>query len=287
MIERIQRLDDPRLDDYRSLKDAPLRRDHGIFIAEGRLLVRTLLTHSLYRPRSIAVTDSAYESLRDLLDDFGGEAAADRPAVYLLDQSLMNEVAGFNIHRGCLAAVERGPPTDPQRLIGSLGAGPCTVVVLEDLLNHDNVGGIFRNAAAFGASAVLLSPLCVDPLYRKAVRVSMGGALRVPWASFGAEQWPGGALAMLREAGFLIAALAPRADAMPIDALAARLGAPARVALLLGAEGPGLSAAALEAAHFTVTIPISPTVDSLNVATASGIALHRVAQRSYSGPHHA
>jgi tRNA G18 (ribose-2'-O)-methylase SpoU len=204
--------------------------------------------------------------------------------VYLAPQDLMNAVVGFNIHRGVLASGYR--PTPP--LLQSLLAASAALVILEDLANHDNMGGIFRAAAALAGPAnphaphadagpaprgasILLSPRCCDPLYRKAIRVSIGAALRIPFARL--EPWPE-ALAAIKSAGFSLVALTPDPAAVPIDHLAP----PPRPALLLGAEGPGLTPGALAAADLRVRIPINPATDSLNVVVAAAIALHRLAQ---------
>lgn len=273
----IHDLNDPRLDDYRAVTDAELLGRRGLFMAEGRFVVRTLLNSVLYRPKSILLTPAALESLRDVIGSGGGgkDGSPIAPCpVFTVSPDLMNEVAGFHIHRGCLAAGERPARLDAGRLLASLAPGPATVVVLEGLLNHDNVGGVFRNAAAFGARAVLLTPGCVDPLYRKAIRVSMGAALQVPFAHLeGGAAWRQWA-SLLREHGFHVVAMTPGEDAIDIREFSSRRAAPERVALLLGSEGPGLTGEALACADLRVRIAIAPEVDSLNVAAASAIALH-------------
>lgn len=267
MIVRLEDPDDPRLDDYRNLTDASLRHDRGVFIAEGRLVVRTLLSASRYRPRSLLLTDAAMESLRDVVPPEDGAG----PPVYIIGQDAMNRVAGFNIHRGCLAAGERGRDLSPADVLHA-SAGR-TIVVIEGVNNHDNIGGVFRNAAAFGAGGVLLDRGCVDPLYRKAIRVSMGGVLRVPFACFDQPEW-GPRLAPLRAAGYAVLALTPGPDAINIREFGSTRPLPERVALMLGAEGEGLSKHALAAADARVRISIVECIDSLNVAAAAGIALH-------------
>jgi tRNA G18 (ribose-2'-O)-methylase SpoU len=203
--------------------------------------------------------------------------------VYLAEQPILNQVVGFNIHRGILAAGIRPQPPDLTQLL----ARARTLVILEDLANHDNVGGIFRATAALAGlplsvpsclrasvpsgSAILLSPGCADPLYRKAIRVSMGAALHIPFARL--EPWPA-ALAQVRAAGFTLIALTPAPDAAALSEVVR----PARPALLLGAEGPGLSPEALAAADLRVRIPIDPAVDSLNVTVAGAIALAALAR---------
>lgn len=261
--QRIESADDPRVEVYRDVRDRDLQRRAGLFMAEGRLVVRTLLSRSRFALHSVLVTEPALESLSDALDQADPAAP-----VYLATQQVMDAIAGFHIHRGCLAAAHRGAPLDPATLIDTPGA-PRLIVVLEDVANHDNVGGVFRSAAAFGADAVLLTRRSCDPLYRKSVRVSMGGALRVPSAIV--DSGPRAA-ADLRAAGYQTIALTPAAGS--IDIAQARAGE--RLALFLGAEGPGLSAVTLDACELRVRIPIGPDADSLNLAVAAGIALHRL-----------
>jgi len=264
-VTRIHDLSDPRLADYRQVPDPELLRRGEIFVAEGRQVVRVLLAQSAYRTRSLLATETAFRSLADVID---ARTAADLD-VYLVDQGSIERVTGFNIHRGCLAIGERPPRTG---LTDLLSAPPyaCRLVVLDRIGNADNVGGIFRNAAAFGAEGVVLGEGCCDPLYRKAVRVSMGAALRVPFAW---AQLPG-ALGALKGAGFTVVALTPRPGAEDISRFAAQ--APPRIALVVGSEGEGLSGEVLEHADVCVGIAMVPGVDSLNVATAAGIALHRL-----------
>lgn len=259
---------DPRLLDYRDIPDPALLRERGVFIAESRLVVRELLTHPSLETRSLFVTEAALESLQDILGAGAAAASGDGLPIYVGPNSLLREVVGYSVHRGCLAAgVRPGRLTDadlPQLRTARL------VVVLDGVSNPDNIGGIFRNAAAFGADCVLLSPACSDPLYRKAIRTSLGATLRVPYAYV--EDWPEG-LTRARDRGFTIVALTPDRTALELETWAA--DEPSRVALLLGTEGAGLSDEVLARADACVRIPIAAGVDSLNVATASGIALHR------------
>ncbi len=261
---RIDSLEDPRVDDYRATADPDALRRRGLFVAEGRLVVRRLLDRPRFRVRSVLVTEAALESLRDCLE---APAEADqthlRPPVYVVSQPVMNGVAGFNIHRGCLASVERPAPLSFDSLAP---AALRRVIVLEGVSNPDNIGGVFRNAAAFDVELVVLGPGCGDPFYRKAVRTSIAGSLLVPFVQV--EHWPD-ALDRLKGAGLRLVALTPNGSVLLHDMLPAP-----RVALLLGAEGEGLSAAALAAAHDRVRIGTSDRVDSLNVATAAAIALH-------------
>ena len=258
-------VDDPRLADYRTVSDPLLLRERGVFVAESRLVVRELLAHPRFETRSLLVTEAALQSLGDLLDP-----RDDDLPIYVGARQFLHRIAGFDVHRGCLALGTR-PARSADLSLAQLPAAR-RVVVLEDVGNPDNIGGIFRNALAFGADCVLLSPRCCDPLYRKAIRVSIGATLRLPFAYV--DDWPEG-LARLRAAGLTVVALTPDATATDIAELASRQ--PGRVALLLGTEGPGLSAAAEAAADVRVRIPLAQGIDSLNVATAAAIALHRLA----------
>ncbi|MGH7402232.1 MAG: TrmH family RNA methyltransferase, partial [Candidatus Rokuibacteriota bacterium] len=233
--------------------------------AEGRLVVRRLLEASRFRARSLLLTPRALDDLRDLL------AGDDAPPAYLASAETIRAVVGFKFHRGCLAAAARGAPLRPEALIEPPGAR--TLLALEELADPDNVGAVFRNAAAFQAAGVLLSPGCADPLYRKAIRVGMGATLSIPFAR---TDWRGG-LERLRAAGYTLVALTPDRDAEDISAVEGRGPLPRRLALLVGAEGPGLGASTRAAADRRVRIPMAAGADSLNVATACGIALHRLA----------
>lgn len=238
-----------------------------MFVAEGRLVVSRLLEASaragVWRgaAQSVLLSPAAFAQMESIVS-----AHPDVP-VYVVPQPVMNDVVGFNIHRGCLALARRPEvPALTRETVEALSR----VVVLEGVNNPDNIGGVFRSAAALGAGLVALGPACGDPLYRKAVRTSMGAALEVPYVR--AAPWPG-ALARLRDAGFALVALTPAPDALPLPRL--RL-ASSRVALIAGAEGTGLSEAALAAADVRVAIPMSGRVDSLNVSTAVAIALYHV-----------
>jgi len=267
-IVEIARVDDPRVADYRHLRDADLRARDGLFVAEGRLNVKRLLRSSPHRTRSVFVTPAGLAGVRDALAGLGDEVP-----VFLAGRAVLCQVVGYAMHRGCLAAGERRPGIGLEAALARTTAGPRLWVALEDVTNPDNVGGIFRNALAFGVERLLLTARCADPLYRKSIRVSMGAALRLPFDR--APRWPAEA-ARLRAAGFLVLALDAARGARDI----ASIDVPGRtrgVALVIGNEGDGLSAAALAHADARVTIPMARGIDSLNVATASGIALHRVA----------
>jgi len=264
-VELVEDPADPRVADYREARDGRLRRRAGLFLVEGRLVVRRVLGASRFETRSLLLTPRALDDLRDLL------AGADAPPAYLASAEIIRAVVGFKFHRGCLAVVGRGAPLEPESLIEPLG--PRTLVALEELADPDNVGAVFRNAAAFGAAGVLLSPGCADPLYRKAIRVGMGATLSLPFAR---TEWPAG-LERLRGAGYTLVALTPEPDAADISAVATR-GLPSRrLALLVGSEGRGLDAGTRDTADCRVRIPMAVGADSLNVATACGIALHRLA----------
>jgi len=260
-IERVRSADDPRIAAYRDMPDAELLRSCGLFVAEGRLVVQRVIEDGRYRVQSVLVSETARRSLEPAI----AAVAADVP-IYVCDAADFLGITGHHIHRGCLALVDRPPALSIHAVIDHARL----VVILEAVGNADNVGGVFRNAAAFDAGGVILSPTCCDPLYRKAIRTSMGAALRVPFARAG--DWPG-ALSQLRAAGFTIVALTPRE---PSESLAAFCAAPrpGGVALVIGAEGAGLTLSVEAIADYRVRIPTSSGVDSLNLAVAAGIALY-------------
>jgi tRNA G18 (ribose-2'-O)-methylase SpoU len=231
-------------------------------VVESRLVVRELVAGRRFAVRSVLCTEAARADLGDVL--------AGVPQVLIAPDALIRRIVGFQFHGGCLAVAERGRPPS---LDAVLAPAPQRLVVLERVSNPDNVGGVFRNARAFGADAVILGPGCTDPLSRKAIRAAMGASLVLPFATAG--DWPA-ALARLQAAGLERIALSPRSDALAVTAFGATRPRPARFALLVGAEGPGLGSDALGAADVVVRIPMAPGVDSLNVATATGIALHRL-----------
>lgn len=260
-IERVEQAGDPRLADYRDLTDVALRRvlepEGGLYIAESAKVIGRAIAAG-HRPRSVLVQEKWLADVEQLLDD------APEVPVYVVAADVAESLTGFAVHRGALAAMHRPALRDVADVVG----GARLVVVLEDIVDHTNVGAAFRSAAALGAEAVLVTPRCADPLYRRSVRVSMGTVFQVPWTRL--PEWPQGGEA-LHAAGFTIAALALAEDAVTLDAFAA--DPPARTALLLGAEGDGLSRRALAAADTIVTIPMAGGVDSLNVAAASAVAL--------------
>jgi tRNA G18 (ribose-2'-O)-methylase SpoU len=251
---------DPRLDDFRDLMDADVRPDRrGIVIAEGANVVERLAT-SPYAMRGVIGVRARIDALRPVLE------AVDVPA-FVVDKWVLSDVVGFRVTRGVMAAADR--PAAPE--LGALLDGARRVAVLEALNDFENLGALFRNAAAFGVDAVLLDPRCADPLYRRSVRVSMGHVLRVPFVVLPGD-WPA-SLRPLRERGFRLLAMTPAASATPLRAVQP----PPRWAVLLGAEGPGLTAEALAVVDEQVRIPMAGGVDSLNVATAAAVAFAQLA----------
>jgi tRNA G18 (ribose-2'-O)-methylase SpoU len=246
---------DSRLSDYVGLSDPQLRRrveaERGFFIAESPLVVQALV-RSGRNVRSVLVTPAQYVAIADSL------AELDAP-IYVAGPDVLREVVGFDLHRGAVASGDRWPLPPAASLVG----GARRVAVVQKLGDHENLGGIFRSAAAFGVDAVLLDAECADPLYRRCVRVSIGHVLTVPWTRLDS-------LDELHGGGFTLFALTPDPGAAPLDAVVW----PERFALLLGSEGPGLSPEWLAAADARVRIPMQPVADSLNVATAAAIAFY-------------
>jgi tRNA G18 (ribose-2'-O)-methylase SpoU len=260
-IIRIDDPADPRLDLYRDVRERDLVGRMGVFLAEGKVVIEKLIASPAHRLESVLVAAHRLESLADMLAQVD-----DATPIFAVSQRVVDAVAGFPLHRGLIAVGRRLDPPGAGDLLASLPAR-ATVVVLSGIANHDNMGGIFRNAAAFGAQAVLLDHGCCDPLYRKAIRVSVGAALLVPFARLD----PGtDVLGLLAGHGFRAIALSPAGTF-----LLAELPEAERNAVLLGAEGPGLSQDLLERAT-SVRIPMSSGFDSLNVATTSGIVLHHL-----------
>ncbi|MXG27832.1 TrmH family RNA methyltransferase [Streptomyces sp. YIM 132580] len=256
--------DDPRLSDYIGLTDVELRRRRepaeGLFIAEGEKVIRRA-RQAGYEMRSMLLSAKWVDVMRDVIDEV--------PApVYAVAPELAERVTGYHVHRGALASMQRKPLPTADELLTTARR----VVVMESVNDHTNIGAIFRSAAALGMDAVLLSPDCADPLYRRSVKVSMGAVFSVPYARL--EAWPK-TLETVRAAGFRLLALTPDAKATSIDEAAPhRLE---RVALMLGAEGEGLSTKALMAADEWVRIPMAHGVDSLNVGAAAAVAFYAVA----------
>jgi tRNA G18 (ribose-2'-O)-methylase SpoU len=270
-VERIECANDGRAAAYRDLGDGELLRERGLFVAEGRLVVRRVIADARYRIESLLLNDAALHDLGASID-----ALHHSVPVLVCDTRDFALLTGFNIHRGCLALVHRPTPTPVAALLDAAS----TVLVLDGVGNPDNVGGAFRNAAAFGVDGVVLGPTACDPLYRKAVRTSMAAALEVPFARARSEEWPV-ALEAMRARGFTVVALTPREPCEPLDVFAAR-PRPRRIAIVVGAEGAGVAPVIEAAADARVRIPVSGAVDSLNLAVAVGIALY--ALRARQGP---
>lgn len=251
---------DPALRDYRDLTDVALRRvlepKEGLYLAESSKVMRRAIA-SGHEPRSVLLLEKWLPEIESILAGF------DVP-IFVGTSEVLESITGFDMHRGALASMTR-PALRP---VAELIATARRVVVIEDVVDHTNVGALFRAAAALGADAVLVTPRCADPLYRRSVRVSMGAVLQVPWTRL--PDWPLGA-ELLHESGFTIAALALDDTAIDLSEFAAH--PPNKIALLLGTEGDGLSKLALRAADLTVRIPMSGGIDSLNVAAACSVAL--------------
>lgn len=261
LLERIDDPADDRVADYRNLTDVALRRvlepAGGLYMAESaKVLDRAL--RAGHAPRSVLTSERWLPDVERLLGNR-------QVPVYLVSDEAAERITGYAVHRGMLASMHRPPLPGLSEVLSAAR----TVLVLDGLVDHTNVGAAFRNAAAIGADAVLVTPRCADPLYRRSVRVSMGTVFQVPWTRL--PEWTEGAGDGLRREGFHVAALALTPDAVPLDDFATTR--PERVALVMGSEGPGLGGAALRASDSRVVIPMSGGVDSLNVAAASAVAL--------------
>jgi tRNA G18 (ribose-2'-O)-methylase SpoU len=244
---------------YRDVGDPSALTRNGLFVVEGRLPVERLLEDGRFRAHSVAVTRAAGAALGSIFD-----RRPDIP-VYFCEASSLEEITGFDFHRGCLALAWRNQDVIPTAEL----ALATRLLALEGVGNPDNVGGLFRAAFALGAEAVLLDPDSGDPLYRKAIRTSMGATLRVPFTRI--ARWPE-ALDELRARGFRVLALTPHPEATPLDDCKPKLGE--RLILVVGSEGYGLTSASMRYADLRVRIPVDPRADSLNVVVAAGIALH-------------
>ncbi len=259
---------DPRLDDYRELKDATRRRS-GTFIAESELVISRLLT-SRFITRSFLLTPVRYARLASQLP-------TEVPA-FVAEESVLNELVGFPLHRGALALGERPSAVGSLGDVAQLTQSASTIVILEDVVDPDNIGAVFRHSAAFGVDAVLLSPHAGDPLYRKAIRAAVGWTLHVPWTRVDEKDWPT-TIDNLRAEGWQVLALTPAADAPVMAKCMADLGPAAKVVLLVGTEHIGLTTESMQRATVQARIPMAPGVDSLNVATTVAIALYELAAR--------
>ncbi len=256
---------DPRLADYRDLRDVELRKhleaEHGLFLAEGEKVVRRAVEAG-FAARSFLMAPRWLDGLADVLD------GSDAPC-YVVSEELAEQVTGFHVHRGALASLERRPLPSVERVL----EGARTVLVLEDIVDHTNVGAILRSGAALGVDAVLLSPRCADPLYRRAVKVAMGAVFTLPWTRV--EDWYD-ALPALSAHGFTTVAMTLAADAVPLDDAVAGLD---KVALVLGGEGHGLSPRWQASADRRAVIPMREGIDSLNVAAATAVGCYALQRR--------
>jgi tRNA G18 (ribose-2'-O)-methylase SpoU len=253
--------DDPRIAAYRHVRERDLVGREGLFVAEGEVVLRVLARSPLFEPVSVLLADKRVAALAEITDALPAEVP-----IYAAGQAVMDAIVGFPIHRGILALGRRRVTPSAAELLAGLPPR-ATVLVLCGIGNHDNMGGLFRNAAAFGVDAVLLDADCCDPLYRKAIRVSVGASLIVPFAQLKRDE---DLCDLLEAAGLEALALSPRGETRLTD-----LKRPARAAVLLGAEGPGLSDAVMARAR-TVSIPMAAGFDSLNVAVTAGIVLHHL-----------
>ncbi len=261
MIFPVTDPDDPRIEGYRAVRERDLVGRQGLFVAEGRVVLEKLASDGRRRVRSVLIAEPRLAGMGEVLARLGDETP-----IYAASQAVMDAIVGFPIHRGVLALGERQQSV-PDEVLGALPEN-ALVLALCGIANHDNMGGLFRNAAAFGVDAVVLDSACCDPLYRKAIRVSVGAVLTTPFVQLA----PGVDMVdRLREAGCDVVALSPRGD---IDLQALRRKGP--MAVLFGAEGPGLPQSVLERSR-TVRIRMAGDFDSLNVATTSGIVLHHLA----------
>jgi tRNA G18 (ribose-2'-O)-methylase SpoU len=263
VIVHIEATGDPRLEPYRHVADHHWLRGQGFFVAEGRLVLERLVASGAPSIQSVLVSPAAFAALEALL------LALDVP-VYVAPQPLLNETAGYNFHRGCLALAARPAP----RSLGSIVSHARLLLGMERIGNPDNVGGLFRTAAAFGVDGILLDARSSDPYYRKSIRTSMAAVLDMPFATI--DDWPA-ALHSLRDREFDIVALTPSPGAIDLDEFV-EASRSARTLVLVGAEGSGLSDEILAAPVVRVRIPMAPGVDSLNVVVAAGVALSRLRQ---------
>ena len=257
----IDSLDDERLEFFTHLTDVELRRtlepDTGLYIAESSKVIERALRAG-HQPRAVITTEKWLTGLEHLLDEYDVD-------VFVGDEEVLEQITGFHLHRGALASMER----PPLRTVAETIAGASLVVVLDNIIDHTNVGAIFRSVAGLGADAVLITPDCADPLYRRSVRVSMGTVLQVPWTRI--PNWPTG-ISELQAAGFTVAALALSDESVTLREFAET--APNKVAVVFGSEGHGLDRRTIERCDAVVKIPMGHGVDSLNVAAASAVTLY-------------
>ncbi|WP_271395167.1 TrmH family RNA methyltransferase [Neomicrococcus lactis] len=266
-VVRLESAADPRVKDYVALSDAALRQktdpERGLYIAESTNVVKRAIAAG-HTPRSFFLTEKWLPKLRNEIEQF-----PDVP-VLMGSPEILEEIAGFNLHRGALAAMNRPEPLTVQDVL----ANARRIVLLEDIVEHTNLGAVFRSAAGLGVDGILVSERCADPLYRRSIRVSMGGVFQIPWARTG--PWEN-ALEGLKDAGFVIAAMELTADSINMDEFEA--GSLERLALVLGTEGAGISQRTLELADVALQIPMRVGVNSLNVAAASSVAMWELRYR--------
>ncbi|MCK5689175.1 RNA methyltransferase [Myxococcota bacterium] len=267
----IRKSDDARIDDYRHIRDKIWLRDRGIFIAESRLVIQTLLQKSTFAVRSLLLTPTALDALKPALQDLPAQCE-----IFIAEQDILEQIAGFEIHRGALAAGIR-PPSRSTNEILPHSDERSLVVLLEAVTNPDNVGSVFRTAKAFGADAILFDERTVDPLYRKSIRTSIASTLTLPFAR---EESFTTLVKTLQNADYTVLGFTPDKDALFLDAFGKSRAMPKRVAIALGNEGDGLSDEAKEACDELVQIEMSRSLDSLNIASAASIAIYRFRQIS-------
>lgn len=259
------------LSDYTRLTDVALRKkletERGLFMAESSNVIKRAIDAG-YRPRSFLMAERHLEDLRPWIDKATGSADGGDVPIYLGEETVLEQVTGFHLHRGALAAMNRNELPSVEEIVH----GARLIVILEGIVDHTNVGAIFRSCAALGADGVLVTSTTADPLYRRAVRVSMGTVFQVPWTRLESYE----ELAPARQAGLDLAALALTDESVSLAEWTSSLGPDSRIGLLLGSEGDGLTRRAMRAANTTVRIPMAGGVDSLNVAAASAVAVYAV-----------
>jgi tRNA G18 (ribose-2'-O)-methylase SpoU len=253
--------DDHHLDPYRHVGEPQWLESRRLFVAESRFVVERLLAEPRYELESIAVTPTAFEALAPSLESV-------RCDVLICERHLLQDITGFNFHRGCIALAHRPEEREAATLLSGR-----RIVALEGVGNPDNVGGIFRTAAALGVDGIVLDRGCADPYYRKTIRTSMAATLQMPWARAG--EWLE-ALQQFRAEGFTVVALSPATGNATIEEFSSRVKRHERLVVMFGAEGHGLTERSTDVAHERVRIPIEPGVDSLNIVVAAGIVLDRL-----------
>ncbi|MFC5370183.1 TrmH family RNA methyltransferase [Arcanobacterium bovis] len=278
MIIELNDLNDSRLDDFIRLTDVALRKkletERGLYLAEGIKVIERSLEAG-HRPRAILAAPRWLTDIQAMLERVG-ECVADIP-IFVTSIDDLEQITGYRIHRGAMASMNRPPLVDVETFLQNLGQenlgqGPARIFVLEDLVDHTNVGAIFRSAAALGIDGILVTQSCADPLYRRSVKVSMGNVFQIPWTRI--NNWPR-SIETLHENGWITASLALREDAKPLSEFAAlpEVRDPnSKIAIVLGTEGDGLSSRTIASTHHSVVIPMARQVDSLNVASAGALA---------------